>query len=557
MMEVRDVRTHQWLIGILGCLILVVTPLPFLFWRKRHIPTEPFPIHTVTWQEVGTICGVVDLNADGNDELLVQDKSGRWWWVQWGEKKQQRELLPVPAKAKPFWFQEAWQDRRPEVLIFMSGNQSVVITRSHNGWGKHVAKQVLKPTKTALTDLDSDGHLNDALLVDGRHLLWLKRSRDGTLYRKDRLTLPNPFVKVDAYQTDGWWRCWVSRRHFTLEGERLKWLTGDKVYFYWTKADIDGDGQIDRVEWWETLRFKRLKKVGVVEETEVQVWLSKVHQPSSFTVPMTMAFLRPPLVCDLDGDGKAEIVAMVPDQSKFIQRLTCWRYDPLKKRWSQQSTQPMRVKSASFGWERGFMVEEFDWTRGFKIGEFQKGKKVSLLMLVDEPRGVTVWQWRLEQDGWQGERLGNVFGHVLEVFDTEQNLFMWTLDTRPKWFWRMLGMLERWTKLNFRPPERIRLWAYREGKGFQPLITFLSKHWDCASNSTFDLNGDGRQEFIWKGFRPLAIHIGDYQGEKLRLGKFPLPSMDWQGRGQIRKGRKGWLIYQHLTTHRCCAVTVR
>ncbi len=112
---------------------------------------------------------------------------------------------------------------------------------------------------------------------------------------------------------------------------RLKWLGLKGHCISWTRADIDGDGQLDQMRWMEHQRYKRLKRMGIAQETEVQVWLSKSGQTISFKVLMWVILVAPPLVCDTYRDGKAEIGALVPDQHKLIQRLTCWCYDETKR----------------------------------------------------------------------------------------------------------------------------------------------------------------------------------------------------------------------------------
>jgi hypothetical protein len=46
--------------------------------------SRPKPLRPIvaTWQEVGSVDAIVDLDADGNDELLVLDKRRQLWWVQ-------------------------------------------------------------------------------------------------------------------------------------------------------------------------------------------------------------------------------------------------------------------------------------------------------------------------------------------------------------------------------------------------------------------------------------------------------------------------------------------
>lgn len=80
----------RWLIlSSVGYIVLVVICVFIGSRRNRPLFPEPLPLRTVAWQEIGMIRGVFDLDADGNDELLVQDKRGRWWWVKWGEKTKQ------------------------------------------------------------------------------------------------------------------------------------------------------------------------------------------------------------------------------------------------------------------------------------------------------------------------------------------------------------------------------------------------------------------------------------------------------------------------------------
>jgi hypothetical protein len=66
--------------------------------------SRPKPLRPIvaTWQEVGRVDAIVDLDADGNDELLVQDKSGQWWWVQFRPTVPIRQKIPAPKNANRF-----------------------------------------------------------------------------------------------------------------------------------------------------------------------------------------------------------------------------------------------------------------------------------------------------------------------------------------------------------------------------------------------------------------------------------------------------------------------
>jgi hypothetical protein len=66
--------------------------------------SRPKPLRPIvaTWQEVGSVDAIVDLDADGNDELLVLDKRRQLWWVQFRLPKPIRQKIPVPKNAE--WF---------------------------------------------------------------------------------------------------------------------------------------------------------------------------------------------------------------------------------------------------------------------------------------------------------------------------------------------------------------------------------------------------------------------------------------------------------------------
>lgn len=52
-------RKRWFVAGLIGYIVLVLTYTLIAFCRGS-VPTEPLPLHTVTWQEVGMIKGVVD-----------------------------------------------------------------------------------------------------------------------------------------------------------------------------------------------------------------------------------------------------------------------------------------------------------------------------------------------------------------------------------------------------------------------------------------------------------------------------------------------------------------
>ena len=72
--EQRVIRKRWLVMGLIGYLMLVVIYAFIASWHNI-VPTRPLHLHSATWQEIGMIRGIVDLDADGNDELLVKDKT--------------------------------------------------------------------------------------------------------------------------------------------------------------------------------------------------------------------------------------------------------------------------------------------------------------------------------------------------------------------------------------------------------------------------------------------------------------------------------------------------
>lgn len=52
-------RRRWFVVGLVSYIVSVLTYTLIAFWHST-VPTEPLPLHTVSWQEVGMIRGIVD-----------------------------------------------------------------------------------------------------------------------------------------------------------------------------------------------------------------------------------------------------------------------------------------------------------------------------------------------------------------------------------------------------------------------------------------------------------------------------------------------------------------
>jgi hypothetical protein len=106
--------------------------------RPKPLPKLLRPI-VVTWQGVGKVEGFVDLDADGNDELLAQDKDGQWWWVQFSPTAVARQKIPIPKDAN------CWPIiSRGQMLAFWHPQirQALLITRQGKKMGNERFGQI-------------------------------------------------------------------------------------------------------------------------------------------------------------------------------------------------------------------------------------------------------------------------------------------------------------------------------------------------------------------------------------------------------------------------------
>jgi hypothetical protein len=156
-----------------------------------HHLSRPKPLRPIvaTWQEVGRAKAIVDLDADGNDELLVQDKSEQWWWVQFRLPKPIRQKIPVPKDTN--WF----TNFRGQMLVFVhpKTRRTSLVTRQGGKWA---TKDLGILNGCAVKDADYDGQVNDVVVWRGHTRTVFSRLKDGTIV--ERPDLPDWRADLDG-----------------------------------------------------------------------------------------------------------------------------------------------------------------------------------------------------------------------------------------------------------------------------------------------------------------------------------------------------------------------
>jgi hypothetical protein len=155
-----------------------------------HHLSRPKPLRPIvaTWQEVGRAKAIVDLDADGNDELLVLNKSGQLWWVQFRLSKPIRQKIPVPKDAE--WV----PNFRGQMLVFVhpKTRRTSLVTRQGEKW----ATKDLGILKGIVEDADHDGQVNDVVVWRGQRRTVFSRLKDGTIV--ERPDLPDWRADLDG-----------------------------------------------------------------------------------------------------------------------------------------------------------------------------------------------------------------------------------------------------------------------------------------------------------------------------------------------------------------------
>jgi len=220
-------------------LIGIIVLLAYYFSRPK-----PLRLIVVTWQEVGKVLDFVDLDADGNDELVVQDGSGQWWWVQFCPTFPIRQKIPVP---KGSWL---WSHRgQMLVSVDPKTRQAFLVTRQGRKWATKDLG-ILRDDAVVVMDADHDGQVNDLVVRRGQTRTVFSRLKDGTIV--ERPDLPDWRADLDGDGKDDA-VYWVGQTKVLIlcpSGCKAS-LKLPLSTFFIAVADMDGDkvAEIVSAEW--------------------------------------------------------------------------------------------------------------------------------------------------------------------------------------------------------------------------------------------------------------------------------------------------------------------
>ena len=462
---------------------------------SRPKPLRPI---IVTWQEVGRVIIVVDLDADGNDELLVEDQSGQLWWVQFRLPTPIRQKLPVTRDTRDGFRSHAncFANFRGQIWPFVQyrtrPRRAFLITRQGGKWvlkdlGKFSFDDYDFGCAIWVTDADHDGQVNDVVVWRGRTRTVFSRLKDGTIVERPAL------------------RDW--------------------------RADLDGDGKDDEV-------YEMLGRASYMSEV-------RVHFASGRKLSLKPCF--PIAITDLDGDKVAEIVGaeIVSDKEH---RFLCWHYENGK--WSK-SESPKFV---------GSFVLIGDTELRFPLFWDEKG--AYLLAMTLEGQHAKIWDVRWQKGKWTKRLMGKVPERNVSYIYLVRKGQDWMVGgwaSPPKWqkwLWEKVGQpLQRF--LPFLREPRGRFFAYGwDGKRRWALLGRWRN--DNLLDVKFaDMDGDGKRE-ISIAF-PKRVLVAKFEDGRWCTGWVEgsfadyRPIEDFYG---FRYGGREWAIYQDRDSHRCVAIAL-
>jgi len=376
------------------------------YYLSRPKPLRPI---VITWQEVGRVIIVVDLDADGNDELLVEDQSRQLWWVQFRLPTPIRQKLPVSRDA--LWAHaNCFADLRGQIWPFVQDRihprRAFLITRQGGKWALKDLGKFSFDYVIWVTDADHDGQVNDVVVRREQTRTVFSRLKDGTIV--ERPNLPD-------------WQ-----------------------------ADLDGDGKDDEVYW-----------VYWVHQTEVLIRCSSGCK-ASLKLPSSTFSIA---VADMDGDKVVEIVSA--ERLGVGWRFHCWRYENGRWRNSVSPKFGSFVLSDDapshfllFRDEKGaYLLAVTLEGQHAKIWEvrWRGGKWTKRLMgKVPERNGNKIWLVRKGQDWmvsgwvlpkwqkWLWEKVGQPLQRFLPFLqEPQERFFVYGWDGKRRW-----ALLGRWRKGN-------------------------------------------------------------------------------------------------------------
>ncbi len=155
----------------IGCLAVTLVVTVRLAWRPQP---ERLSLQAVVWSwrdEMKTL-HIVDLNADGRDEIVFCDANG-WWWAEWDGQATMPQKMPIPAKARvvcanrlglPSNILVASLEVQPASRNNPAIRNLWLVTRARGEW-RTLSRKGRRTKRVRVTDWDGNGRADDALLL--------------------------------------------------------------------------------------------------------------------------------------------------------------------------------------------------------------------------------------------------------------------------------------------------------------------------------------------------------------------------------------------------------
>lgn len=552
-------------IGFTFLMMTISFCLPLL----TRLKSETLPLHIVSWPWPGKELyhlRVVDLDADGQDEIVFYHKG--WWWAEWEGKPPTFQKIPIPTQATkgrmgynifvayPNPYISPTPARSSPSAHPMIGAPSPpstsrpidiwLVTRAKEQW-KVVSRQIHISTSRPesvfvfVGDWDRDGRANDVLFaVNDRVAEWWQRDEKGNIRLHAQINLPSKtFLDVPFPRTEGFSR---------FDGSwKLADIDGDGRF---DKVDIDGDGKIDKVE-------VKIQRQGPKSTTMLSITLSSGCK-FSLKFPYEMSFA----VKDFDGDGQTEVFGWTCTSSDEL-HLYCWDFDPKKRCLDsifQEKVQTPPEVFCSCCKPKPEFSESIWKVYGFEkplIGElaFAQSKDgfqwLFAIALKNERKVIA--RWRFENNKWQ--RVEDIplpnqsefdllwVGDGLLAFEKRRfGMASLVLVSIEDWLREMIaGLFGEIFNEHFHPTN---LWVWKEGEGWSLLdrLTGVKVKIGVATTPEWflcgDLDGDGLKEILVLESR--SWRIGQWKDGKWRKSR-PIEGYS-KPVSIIRDGKKRWIL---------------
>ena len=437
----------------------------------------------------------VDLDADGNDELMVRDQSGQFWWVQFRLPTPIRQKIPVP---KDF---NLYSSLRGQMVVVrhLQTRRTFLITRQGKKWAM---KNLGRLYSVEVKDADQDGQVNDVIVWRGQTRRVFSRMKDGTII--ERSNLPDFRVDLDGDGKE-------DAVYVIGQDVRVRFSSGQKASLkpppntLTAVADMDGDkiaeivgdelssayrGIYRRFHCWryENGRWRKSSSPKFDPKFNKVVWLVFGGGASSGFSPKERLFWGErgayPLVVTMEG-----------------RRAKVWEVRWQKGKWTKRLIGEVPEHNASVryfapmgqGWVVAGSISPPEWQEWpwFKVRQYLR----RFLPFLHEP------QSRFFVYVWDGQR-------------------RWTLLGR----WK-----ERWTSVD-------RWWG---------------------DIQLADMDGDGEQELALAF--PKRVLVAKFENGRWRTSWVEVPFVNcepmWTFYG-FRYGGREWALYQEADSNRCFAIAL-